>query len=130
MSNRRRWFEPRHETLPFDSIYDEWVVKRDSERIHKNSRDDFGLGQGWLFITGKHIDGEWTTAWGRVNRDRRNETEPCMCEGRIGSLQLSAGVGEHEGKVRATANDTVMITSDVITRDVTDIPDEIARLIR
>lgn len=108
-------------TAKFADLFDGYVIKKDGEQVRKNSGDDFGLGYEYRYSTLKLFGGKCIYVYVKPKQSVKEQVEPSMCEGSIGSLKLFK-VGD---KVRAVATDTKMIADVVVAEEVTEIPEDL-----
>lgn len=109
--------------MRFDELIAEYVIKTDKERVVKNTRDDFKLGPGWIFIGGFHREPEpiWCSVWARLKFDTTPQTGFWPH-----SLQFFRA---RNSDVRVTATDQYMIGKRTLDESITDIPSELQPMI-
>lgn len=118
---------PDPETVAkFGDLFTEYKVLNDSDKVRKNSRDDYGLGAGWYFMTGRHVDGDFTVVYVRPEIKHTNQWRNHMCEGNIGACELYQRPNDRPPVL--VVSDRLMIASYKASQ-VTDIPDDVLALL-
>lgn len=79
------------ERLTWDEIVSDAVVAEESDKVRQHSRDDFGLGPGWVFAGGRHYRQagrvKWFTLWILPRPEFRAAVEPWLSDG-LGSVEV------------------------------------------
>jgi len=119
--------------MKWSDMFEDYKILTDADKVRKNSRDDFGLGYGWYFVGGSYVPGKtpttpvWTVVYAKPREEIREEVEPHMCEGRIGSSQLHFWPKDNTWRV--VFGDSHMIAQHRWPEEVTEIPEDILDLL-
>lgn len=114
-------------TLKFSEIFADHTILTERDRVARNTRNDYGLPNGWIFITGRHVNQVWVTCWGLPTDEIRRELVPQCSAGELGQIELRTNA-EPEG-VYAIFNSRNMITRRRLCDSVTQIPLPVLNLI-
>lgn len=115
-------------TLKFSEIFSDHTILTERDRVARNTRNDYGLPNGWIFITGHHVGQVWITAWGLPTPELRREIEPQCSAGELGQIELRPTTTTPEG-IYAIYNSRNMITHRRLCDSVTEIPIPVLNLI-
>lgn len=114
---------PLYETISWSDLIAEYVIKSDSEKIRKNTGNDFGLKDGFVFLTGSGPDCFGKSTWGwlmpeplaLINKTRR-VTAMVIYQSRDGHYGAHASTNDYPGRTWVSSN-------------ITDIPEDVRKLI-
>ena len=77
--------------MKFSELIEQYVVQSEKDKVRHNSRDDYDLGPGWIFLGVGPVPtrtSDWTSVWGRIPEPLRTEIASRMCNGDIGSIMF------------------------------------------
>ncbi len=82
-----------HQTGTWQQTVDQYRIMTDQDKVRHNTRDDYGLGPGWLYCAGAYRASAtgspvWHTVWVKLTDQCRDSVTPHCIDG-IGSLSLS-----------------------------------------
>lgn len=114
---------PLYETISWNDLIDEYVILSDKDKVTRNTRNDFGLKDGFVFLTGSGPDNIGKSTWGwlkpeplaRINKIRK-VTAMVIRQSREGRYYAYASTHEYPGRTWVSSN-------------ITDIPEEVRKLI-
>jgi hypothetical protein len=115
--------------MKFSDLVTAFVIKKDSEKVRRNTHDDFNLGPGWYYLGGHWPDGkpgrdDWTSVWGEVQHAQCVAAAPAMCVG-LGCIEFTR-VGT---KIHAIARDRRFLSQHDFG-EIEDLPAELQFIIR
>jgi len=116
--------------LSFNDIFDEYKLLTESDKVYKNTSDDYKLGSGWVYVGGgydKNNAGKWTAIYAKVAEKAEEECYCHMCEGPVRYIGLLKQIDKDS--YAAIASDHTGISKYIMTRNLLDIPEEIKALI-
>ena len=83
--------------LAWDEAITDLIVVADRDRIAVNTRNDYGLPPGYIFLAGRHVHGDalrpslpadWYTAWARLSDAAMDAVTPWLCDRRAESAAV------------------------------------------
>lgn len=122
---------PKHQTLAFTEVFSEYKILTEKDKVRRNTRDDYGLGDGWYFAGGAHASGGvWAVVWGLLRAEMRREIEDHCCDGSIGAVTVEPDRREHRrGTFYLAYVDRRMIASGRYVDTLSEVPADVRRLL-
>ena len=115
---------PLLQTIRFDELFERYVIKHDREKVRKNSWNDWGLEDGFIYIGGAYGSDKqgYRTIWGWINPQQESIVQP-----RFNTIKLNRWA---DGNVTAWGSFNDYPGHRFIAQNVTDIPDEVIPFLR